>query len=266
MNNPAGKTEISNLKSEISNQRFQISSVPVALLAGGLATRLRPITQAIPKALLDVAGRPFIDHQLDLLHRRGIRNIVLCVGHLGEQIEQYIGDGASRGLHIRYSYDGDSPAGTAGAVRWATPMLDDVFWVMYGDSYMDIDYHAILEHFAKSDALGLMTVIRNDDRWDRSNAIFQDGELLRYDKQNRAPKMNYIDYGVQLLRKSAIQRIEIGANSDLSDLYRDLVGEGRMIGYEVTQRFYEIGTPQSLEETRRHLQQQNPAPAASHAA
>src|SRR5947209_13955231 len=115
---------------QLATRPLQIDRVPVALLAGGLATRLRPISEAIPKALVDVAGKPFIDHQLDLLHRNGIRNIVLCLGHLGEQIENYLGDGSSRGLHLRYSYDGETPAGTGGALRWATPMLDEVFWVL----------------------------------------------------------------------------------------------------------------------------------------
>jgi NDP-sugar pyrophosphorylase family protein len=243
-----------------------MQDVPAAILAGGLATRLRPITQAIPKALVDVAGRPFIDHQLELLSRSGIRKVVLCLGHLGEQIEQYLGDGSSRGLEIRYSYDGDSPAGTGGAIRWATPMLGDAFWVMYGDSYMDIDYRAIFDHFAASDVLGLMTLIRNDNQWDTSNAIFRDGKLLRYDKQNRSPEMNYIDYGVHLLRREVITRLEVGARVDLADLYRDLVAEERMIGFEVSQRFYEIGTPKSLDETRRYLQErdvQSPIPNAA---
>ena len=242
--------------------QLDICRVPVALLCGGLATRLGAITQAVPKALVDVAGRPFIDHQLDLLARNGIRHVVLCVGHLGEQIQQYVGDGSSRGLIIRYSYDGDDPAGTGGAVRWAAPMLGDLFWIMYGDSYMDIDYRAVLDHFANGNALGLMTVIRNEDRWDRSNVIFRDGKLLRYDKTERSPEMNFIDYGVQLLRREAICRIPVGAKSDLADLYRQLVSERKMMGFEVNNRFYEIGTPQTLEETRIYLNQVQRATAA----
>ena len=242
--------------------QIDISRVPVALLCGGLATRLASITRAIPKALIDVAGQPFIDHQLDLLAHNGIRQVVLCIGHLGEQIQQYVGDGSSRGLIVRYSYDGDSPAGTGGAIRWAAPMLGDLFWIMYGDSYMEIDYRAILDRFVDSEALGLMTVIRNNDRWDRSNVIFRDGKLLRYDKAERSPEMNYIDYGVQLLRREAITRIPVGAKADLADLYRQLVSERRMIGYEISNRFYEIGTPQALEETRRFLQNRTERPAA----
>jgi N-acetyl-alpha-D-muramate 1-phosphate uridylyltransferase len=254
---PAGGARQSRL-----NVRFlvisDISRIPVALLCGGLATRLGAITRAVPKALVDVAGRPFIDHQLDLLQRTGVRQVVLCVGHLGEQIQQHVGDGSSRGLIIRYSYDGDAPVGTGGALRWAAPMLGEVFWVMYGDSYMEIDYRAVLEYFAASEALGLMTVIRNNDRWDRSNVIFRDQKLLRYDKTDRSPEMNFIDYGVQLLTRRAITRIPIGAKADLADLYRQLVSERKMVGFEVKNRFYEIGTPQALEETRRYLQGEQP--------
>ncbi|HWE96047.1 MAG TPA: nucleotidyltransferase family protein [Tepidisphaeraceae bacterium] len=231
-----------------------MSSVPVALLAGGLATRLRPITQAVPKALVDVGGRPFIDHQLSLLARHGVRDVVLCLGHLGEQVEDYVGDGSAHGLSVRYSYDGETLVGTAGALRWALPKLGDLFWVMYGDSYMDIDYAAVLKHFAAAcSPLGLMTVLRNDDQWDRSNVVFENGRLECYDKRNRTAAMRYIDYGVQLLRREALLHLAPGEPADLADIYRDLTAAGRMTGYEVTNRFYEIGTSQSLEEARQVL-------------
>ena len=232
---------------------YDISHIPVALLCGGMATRLGPIASAMPKSLVDVAGRPFIDHQLALLHRHGIRRVVLCVGHLGEQIEAYLQDGSSRGMQIRYSPDGSRLLGTGGALRRALPLLGQQFWVMYGDSYMDIDYAAILWHFLQSSADGLMTVIRNDNRWDRSNAVFENGKLACYDKRRQSPQMRYIDYGVQLLNSRAIETIDPGQKCDLADVYHELVAQGRMIGYEVFNRFYEIGTPQSLEEARRHL-------------
>ena len=243
---------------------MQIKDIPVALLAGGLATRLGSIAHDTPKALVEVNGRPFIDHQLSLLHRHGVRRIVLCVGHLGEQIERYLGDGASRGMEISYSYDGPTLAGTGGAVRRALPMLGRIFWVMYGDSYMDIDYRGILQHFSRSDQgpLGLMTVIRNDNRWDRSNAIFENGRLTCYDKHSRATEMCYIDYGVQLLRRESLASVAPDERCDLADLYRGMVAQGRMIGYEVFNRFYEIGTPTSLEETSRYLNATARAPLA----
>jgi NDP-sugar pyrophosphorylase family protein len=231
----------------------EISTVPVALLAGGMATRLRPITESIPKAMVEVAGRPFIDHQLDLLRRNGIRRVVMCLGYRGQQLEQHVGDGSSLGMEIRYAYDGETLMGTGGAVRRALPLLGDVFWVMYGDSYMDIDYRAVLDQFDRSGADALMTVLRNDNRWDSSNVVFRDGRLVRYDKKNRTPDMNYIDYGVALLRRGVAGRIPTDRPFDLAELYSSLVVEGRMVGYEVTHRFYEIGTPAALEETGRYL-------------
>jgi len=236
---------------------LSIAEVPVALLAGGLATRLRPVSATIPKALVTVAGRPFIDHQIELLRHNGIRRVVLCLGHLGEQVEAHLGDGRALGMELRYSYDGDTLLGTGGAVRHALPHLSEAFWVMYGDSYMDIDYPAILDFFARSGAPGLMTVIRNDNRWDRSNVLFDDGRLLRYDKKCPTPEMNYIDYGVALLRRPVLERIPAGQPFDLADVYRELVALGRMVGYPVTRRFYEIGTPSGLEETRKYLAGRN---------
>jgi NDP-sugar pyrophosphorylase family protein len=232
-----------------------ISEVPVALLAGGLATRLRPITETIPKAMVEVAGRPFIDHQLDLLHHNGIRRVVMCLGYRAEQVERHVGDGASLGMEIRYAYDGEKLMGTGGAVRRAMDvgLLGDAFWVMYGDSYMDIDYRAVLDHFDRSGADALMTVLRNGNRWDRSNVVFRDGRLLRYDKKVQTPEMDYIDYGVALLRRGAAERIPRDRPFDLAELYAQLVAEGKMIGYEVTNRFYEIGTPAALEEAARYL-------------
>ena len=232
---------------------MDIGSVPAALLAGGLATRLRPITETIPKALVEVAGKPFIDHQLALLRRHGIRRVVLCLGYRGEQVEAHLGDGAAHGVEVRYSFDGDKLLGTGGALRQALHLLGDVFWVMYGDSYMDIDYGAVLAHFARHRALGLMTVVHNQDRWDTSNVVFRDGTLVRYSKRQRSPEMTYIDYGVALLRREALERIPPEQPADLAELYSALVDEGQMIGYEVTERFYEIGTPAALAEADAYL-------------
>ena len=239
---------------QIANFKLQIESVPVALLAGGLATRLRPITQTIPKALVELAGKPFIDHQLALLHRNGIRKVVMCLGYLGEMVEQHLGDGSQLGMELRYSYDGEKLMGTGGALRRAEHLLGDVFWIMYGDSYMDIDYPGVLADFASRNALGLMTVLRNNNQWDRSNVVFRDGQLIRYDKRTQTPEMNYIDYGVGLLRREAMTRIPADRPYDLADLYAELSREGKLAGHEVFTRFYEIGTPQSLDEARQYLE------------
>jgi len=238
----------------MSKRRLEIQDVPVALLAGGLATRLRPFTEKIPKALVELAGKPFIDHQLDLLHCNGLRKVVFCLGYLGQMVEEHLGDGSRLGMQFRYVYDGEKLLGTGGALRRAAHLLDDVFWVMYGDSYMDIDYAAVLNDFSTRNLLGLMTVLRNNDRWDRSNVVFENGRLIRYDKKRQTPDMHHIDYGVALLRRAALDRIPPDQPYDLATLYTHLVAEGQMSGHEVTQRFYEIGTPASLEEARRYLE------------
>lgn len=241
------------------NKPLAIAQVPAAILAGGLATRLRPLTVTIPKALVDVGGRPFIEHQLALLRRNGIRRVVLCLGHLGEQVETHLGQGAAHGIDVRYSYDGKQLLGTGGALRRAASQLGELFWVMYGDSYMDIDYRAVLAAFLEQQSagyLGLMTVLENHNRWDRSNVVFRGGRLVHYDKRQPTPEMTHIDYGVALLRRTALERISLDRPSDLAELYSQLVAEGRMMGYEVTQRFYEIGSPAGLEETRAYLSSQ----------
>jgi NDP-sugar pyrophosphorylase family protein len=233
---------------------LDIATVPVALLAGGLATRLRPITEKIPKALVDIDGRPFIDHQLALLRRNGIRRVVMCLGYRGEMVRDHCGDGSRYDdMELSYSFDGDKLMGTGGAIRRAAHQLDDVFWVMYGDSYMDIDYRAVLEFFGRSRAQGLMTVLRNQGRWDKSNVVFKGGTLLKYHKRNVTPEMDYIDYGVGILRRDALVELPEDRPSDLADLYTRMVDERRMVGFEVTNRFYEIGTPAALEEARQYL-------------
>jgi NDP-sugar pyrophosphorylase family protein len=238
-------------------KRKSLASTTLTLLAGGLATRLRAVTEdALPKSLVEVAGRPFIDHQLELFHRRGVRRVVLCLGHLGHLIESHVGDGNAFGMNISYSHDTPGLLGTGGALRRALPKLGEIFWVVYGDSYVDIDFATVFNAFVSTDRLALMTVLKNDDRWDRSNAEFQDGRLVRYDKHRRTPAMHHVDYGVALLRREALERIPPARQYELADLYAALVAEGAMMGYEVTNRFYEIGTPAALEETRHFLEAQ----------
>ncbi len=233
---------------------MDLAGVPVAILAGGVAKRLGPSTASVPKALIEVAGRPFIDHQLRLLRRHGVRRVVLCVGHLGEQIERHVKDGAAHGLDVRYSRDGDRLLGTGGALRRAGPLLGEVFWVTYGDTLLDFDYRATLAEFLRGNALGLMTVLRNDNRWDRSNVLFLDGALVRYDKTHPTPDMEHIDYGAALLRRRALERIPAEGPYDLGDLYQTLASGGALAGVEVTRRFYEIGSPDGLAETRAFLE------------
>ena len=228
---------------------------PVAILAGGLATRLRPITERTPKALVRVAGKPFLEHQLRLLRTHGFENVVLCVGHRGEMIQEEFGSGAQLGVRIQYSADGPTLLGTGGALKRAVSLLGEQFVVLYGDSYLMFDYRAAAESFAKSGRPALMTVFRNEGRWDRSNVVFRDGRVARYDKREASPDMHYIDYGASLLRVSALERIPPDEPHDLADLFHALADEGRLAGYEVTQRFYEIGSPDGLRETERYLQE-----------
>ena len=225
-----------------------LANWPVAILAGGLATRLRPATDKIPKALLSVAGEPFLVHQVRLLRSEGFRNIVLCVGHLGELIEAKIGDGKRLGLQIDYSFDGPMLLGTGGALKRAISKLGDRFLVTYGDSYMPVDYAAVVKAFVRAEKPALMTVLENEGRWDASNVWFEEGEIHRYDKKVRASQMRHIDYGISVLTSAAFDGLPENVPFDLADLYSRLVSEKQMAAYEVKQRFYEIGSAQGLAE------------------
>jgi NDP-sugar pyrophosphorylase family protein len=220
----------------------------VAILAGGLATRLRPTTEKIPKALITVAGQPFLAHQLRLLQHAGIRKVMLCVGYRGEMIEQEFGDGRNFGMELNYSFDGPVLLGTGGALKKALPLLGHHFFVLYGDSYLPIDYAAPARAFVASGNLGLMTVFRNEGRWDRSNVWFQDGAIKNYSKKERTPEMRYIDYGLGVLDSKALASWSDGKAFDLVDVYSDLVSRKELAGFEVEHRFYEIGSPEGLAE------------------
>jgi NDP-sugar pyrophosphorylase family protein len=226
---------------------------PVAILAGGLARRLQPVTETIPKALVDVNGEPFIAHQLRLLHTNGVDRVVVCAGYLGEMIQDCVGDGGRFGLQVEFSFDGPRLLGTAGAVKQALPLLGEAFFVLYGDTYLSCDYRAVQTEFERSGRLALMTVFRNENRWDRSNVEFVNGRILAYDKEKRTPRMQHIDYGLGVFNHSAFEVVPRDQPYDLATLYRSLLTQGQLAAYEVDQRFYEIGTFEGLEETRRHL-------------
>jgi len=228
-------------------------SLPVAILAGGLATRLGRIAEGTPKALVDVAGRPFAEHQVELLVHHGISEIVFLVGHLAERIEAVLGDGTRFGARLSFVPDGPVRLGTGGAVRHALPALGDAFFVLYGDSYLECDYDAVERTFLASGQSGLMTVCRNDDRWDARNVEFADGRILRYDKRHRSPDMRHIDYGLGVFRAGAFARRSGAEAFDLSEVYQDLLAAGDLAAYDTGRRFYEIGSPAGLEETRAHL-------------
>jgi NDP-sugar pyrophosphorylase family protein len=232
---------------------------PICILAGGLGTRLGAVVADTPKPLLEVAGEPFLVHQLRLLAGHGARRVVLCIGYLGEQIVERIGS-ERFGIEIDYSHDGPVPIGTLGAIRQAAPLLGPRFLVLYGDTYLRIDYQAAAAAWAASGKPAMMAVLRNEGRWDRSNAIF-DGELVAaYDKRSPEPAMEWIDYGLGGLVASALESVEPEV-SDLSDLHHELAATGELFGFRATERFYEIGTASGFEETERFLERLSPGAA-----
>ena len=230
---------------------------PVAILAGGLATRLRPLTDKIPKVLVPVAGKPFLVHQLELLRRQGITRVVLCLGHLGEMVREQFGDGSAYGVRLDYSFDGPMLLGTGGALKQALPWLGERFFVLYGDSYLPIDFSPVAESFERSGKLGLMTVYRNEGRYDTSNVVFADGEIKVYDKKSRLPEMRHIDYGLSLFRAAALEEHPAGVKLDLAESMQRLVARRQLAGFEVLERFYEIGSPGGLAELETLLRRPN---------
>lgn len=223
------------------------------ILAGGLATRLRPVTEKIPKSMVEVAGRPFLEHQLDLLKKSGVEDVVLCVGHRAEQIEDYFGDGRNFRVRITYSREGNRLLGTGGALKKAEPFLDREFCLIYGDSYLDIDYRPVFRRFSEIDSSVLMTVYRNRDRWVKSNLLYRDGKVIAFNKKNPSREMEYIDFGLSVFSRDVLKMITGGKPYNLDDLYRSLAPKGELAGYEVSKRFYEIGSPEGLKELRQVL-------------
>ena len=228
---------------------------PIAVLAGGLATRMQPATSSVPKSMLEIAGEPFIAHQLRLFRREGVERVVLCLGYLGEQVAAFVTNGGHYGLQAAYSYDGAVLLGTGGALRQALPLLGDEFLVTYGDSYIDIPFRPVVDAFRAASTSGLMTVFHNAGRWDTSNIEFADGRIIDYSK-TPTPRMTYIDFGLTMLSASTLATFAEGEAFDLADVYRRLVVEGRMAGFEVDRRFYEIGSPAGRAETETYLRQQ----------
>jgi NDP-sugar pyrophosphorylase family protein len=225
-----------------------------AILAGGLGTRLRPVTEKIPKALVPVAGEPFAHHQLRLLVAGGVREVVYCIGYRGDMIRQAIGAGDRFGLDVVYVDEGAELRGTAGALRMALDegVLDETFAVLYGDSYLPIELPPVWHAFHEVGLPGLMTVLHNEDRWDRSNVRFEGGRVTLYEKGGTGA--DYIDYGLSVLKRRVIEeRVPAATFADLSSLYRALSVENRLAGFEVHERFYEVGSPTGLAELERYI-------------
>lgn len=223
------------------------------ILAGGLGTRLRPITDRIPKPMIRVHGKPFLEYQLELLVRQGIMSVVLCVGHLGYMVKEHFGDGTRFGVHIRYREEGERLLGTAGALKRAESLLDDEFFLIYGDSYLLLDYAAVMAYFRRHDRLALMVIYRNEDRYEPSNVAAADGFVQWYDKEKRLPETVFINYGVSVLRKKALRYVPPRRVYSQEELYQRLIQERQLLAYETYQRFYEVGSQHGLAEFSRFI-------------
>jgi NDP-sugar pyrophosphorylase family protein len=232
--------------------------VQVVILAGGLGTRIRSVASEIPKCLIPVAGRPFADRQLRWLAGQGVSDVLYSIGHLGEQIRAFAGDGARWNLNIRYVDEGTHLRGTAGALRLAleADLLEERFEVLYGDSYLDVDLQEVGEAHRASGLLAFMTVYRNAGKWEESNAVFDGTLVTRYEKHCPEPpaEMCFVDYGLSSLARAVVERyVAPGIESDLASLYSRLSREGQLGGFEVSSRFYEIGSPDGLRQLEEHL-------------
>jgi len=224
----------------------------VAILAGGLATRLGDIAKAIPKSLLEIAGRPFLFHQFDLLEKEGVRKVVICAGHLAGRISEAVSAGRPWSFDVGFSIDGPALLGTGGAIIQALDKLSDPFFVIYGDSYLPVSLFAAADAFPP-EALSLMAVFKNDGRFDKSNVYFESGRILVYNKKKPTTAMRHIDYGLNIFRKAAFDEAPRKEAFDLSDLQTQLARRGKLAGWESAERFCEIGSKAGLEELRKML-------------
>ena len=233
-----------------------IDQTTVLILCGGLATRLQPITKTIPKSLVMVNNKPMLQYQLDMLQKQGIRHVVLCVGYLGEMIQDTFGD-KYRDILLEYSFDGPKLIGTGGAIKKAYSKLSDTFFVLYGDSYLPVEYKPILEYFHTTNKEGLMTLFKNDNLYDTSNVVFKNNQIICYDKKNKITDMNYIDYGLSIFNVSVFKTYPADCSFDLSQVMVNLVNNKQLAGYEVFNRFYEMGSINGLNELELYLKNQS---------
>jgi NDP-sugar pyrophosphorylase family protein len=231
-----------------------VTDMQVVILAGGLATRLGDFTRDHPKSLINIQGKPFLEYQLEILRRADIRNVVLCLGHFSEQIVRYFGDGNSFGVNIHYCIE-DKPLGTAGALRNAKGLLDDVFFCMYGDSYLSVNFLEVMRYFESQDKLALMTVFNNHNLFDKSNTAVKGNLVSRYEKNDSAGDMSYIDYGLHIFRKRTLDMVPAGKFYSLEDLFFRLIALQELLAYEVGERFYEIGSPQGLRDFNEYIKE-----------
>ena len=225
----------------------------IVILAGGLATRLQPLTEKISKSMIMIEGKPFLQYQLEFLKKGGISDIVLCVGYLSKQIEIYFGDGNRFGVDIKYSKEDERLLGTAGALKNAEGLLEEEFFVMYGDSYLFLNFKEVFGHFQNLNKSALMVVYKNYDKYDKSNVVVEDGVVKKYDKKHKTKDMVYIDYGVSILRKKVLDMIPSNQVYSLEELFTELIKQNEMLAFETKERFYEIGSHRGLEEFKKYV-------------
>jgi len=232
-----------------------MKNMQLVILCGGLATRLGKLTKNVPKSMIRIDGRPFLEHQIDNVKKHGIADIVLCVSHLSESIEKYFGDGKNFGVHIQYSYDGDKLLGPIGALKHAESYLDDVFFSMYGDSYVFVDFENIYAAFLKENKLGMMTAYQNFDKIDTSNLVILDGKVVKYNN-GKTKDMTFIDYGTSVFRKKALDIVPKNVVFSTKDFYSKLIAADELLAFKVKKRFYHIGDPLALEDFQTYIKNQ----------
>ena len=203
--------------------------------------------------MIPIAGKPFLEHQITVLHQQSIQDIILCVGHLSEQIQNYFGDGEQFNVHLQYSHDGDTLLGPIGALKHAEPLLNDVFFIMYGDSYLSVDFQHVYSTFLQHDKPALMVVYKNKDKYDKSNLVVEENLIVQYGNEQKTQKMMYIDYGTSILRKETLETIPRDTFYSTGMFFSDLIKKRQLLAFEAKKRFYHIGTQEALEELREYL-------------
>jgi MurNAc alpha-1-phosphate uridylyltransferase len=227
--------------------------LPIVILCGGLSTRLQPLTENIPKSMIDVIGKPFIDHQLSLLKENGVKEVILCIGRFGNQIQNYVNDGKQWGISVQYSQDGNKLLGTGGALKKALPILPDEFIVMNGDSYLDINYNNVLQKYISMGNPLLMTVFPVIDMYTYKNVYIKNKTIILYDKSGAHPKLNYIDYGLTFMKKRLLQDLKTGSIFDFSVIYSKAISQHIASYYESPKIFHEMGSHKGLKETIEYI-------------
>ncbi len=218
------------------------------ILAGGLGTRLRPLTESVPKPMVQINGRPFLEYEIELLKNVGVRDFVLCLGYKGQIIRNHFGDGSKFGARISYSFEGEKLLGPAGGLKNAEALLEDVFLVTYADGYLMMDYVKAWDFFLKSNRLGMMVVYENHNKFGKSDLVVKDGHVVKYDKRHQTHDMVWINFGVSYLRKEALNIIPQDQTFGEEEFYNELISRKELLAFETKGRFYEIGTPESLNE------------------